>query len=150
MNWLPKVALLGLMLTLVPAALAGNETACPDGTVAGPEGCSQQAGIDCPPDAFCIAQADGNGTEPLPMGPEGCIDCSGPGGPSCMDGTGVDCRGDVYYLGGEPGRGPADGSCDNCHVISTASGTAANEAAGLGAAAVLGVAALAVLVMRRN
>jgi len=149
MNWLPKVALLGLMMTIVPAAMAGNETACPDGSVDGPEGCSQQAWIDCPPDAYCIAQEDGNGTEPLPMGPEDCIECSGPVGDTCMDGSGTDCRDDVQYMDG-PDRGPADGSCDNCHVINAPLGSPANEAVGLGAVAILGLAAVAVLVMRRS
>lgn len=152
------LALLGL-LTLAPAALAdGTEEkpACPEGYVESPEGCSRQAWVDdCPPDMMC---AMGNGTagpdEPVQYGPDGCIDCSGPiHSHTCMDGAqeGEACRDDVQYLdgGAEPVRGPMDGSCENCRGEQALSqGT--RDAPGLGAAAVLGLAALAVAFARRR
>lgn len=57
------------------------------------------------------------GAEVCAYGDEDCIECSGPvdSGSSCMDGAQENetCRDDVQYVGG-PGRGPADGSCENC------------------------------------
>lgn len=77
---------------------------------------------DCPPDMMCAA---GSPDEPTAsgceadacshaMGPDGCIECSGPvddSGSSCMDGANETeiCDREVQYL---DGRGPAD--CENC------------------------------------
>src|SRR5688572_20984435 len=99
-NHLARLAFLGLVLSLAPAALAGDESACPDGTTPTPEGCSQQAWVeDCPPDMLCAAggpdadPANGNvtegnatdeptfgdcGAEVCAYGNETCIECNGP------------------------------------------------------------------------
>lgn len=72
---------------------------------------------DCPPDMMCAADAGGE-ERPNQYGNDGCIDCSGPvdNGETCMDGAQQNetCSDDVQYLGGEPSRGPADGSCEYC------------------------------------
>ena len=110
------VATLGLLALLVaaPAALAQekNDTTRPD----------DAAWVeDCPPDMMCAADAeepsrgpaDGScencrgDEEPIPFGPEGCIECTGgpvDEGETCMDGQQGDetCRDDVQYFGDEP------------------------------------------------
>lgn len=91
-----------------PACDAGNET-CDDGRVYK----GDDPGDDQPTyDGDC-------GGEVCAYGDEDCIECSGPvdeGGSTCMDGQQGEevCRDDVQYFGGEPTRGPADGSCENC------------------------------------
>ena len=76
-------------------------------------------GEDC---IECSGPSDSGGAEPgQALGPDDCIDCMRPpaddSAHTCMDGQqeGETCRDDVQYLdGGEPTRGPADGSCENC------------------------------------
>lgn len=154
------LALLGLMM-LAPAALAdGNETAPAD----------HPTMADCPPGKMCSGSAPGNGTdeptygdcgrEVCAYGDPGCIECSGPVPDhteplsTCMDGAAAneECRDDVYYLGGEePSRGPADGSCEACRGPESGPAPAeVHTAAGFGAAALLGAAALAMAVLRRR
>jgi hypothetical protein len=117
------------LLSLAPAMAQDTqaETACPEGQVETPEGCSQQAWVDdCPPDALCAA-SEGNQTaeecdadtcdHPVAYGNDTCIECSGPVPDTCMDGAADNkaCRDDVYYLGGDgESRGPDDGSCETC------------------------------------
>lgn len=110
---------LAALMTLAPTAVqAEDETTCPEGQVETPEGCSQQAWVDpedCPPGHMCAADAGSD--QPLPYGPDGCVECSGPvddpaGGDAtaqpgtCMDGAdaGGACDNDVMHFG----DGPAD------------------------------------------
>lgn len=110
------IALLALTaLPLAAAQDAPDQPTSDDG--------SQDAWVkDCPPDMMCAyGSEEGNETpagtgdrEPIPYGPEGCIECSGPApdqGSTCMDGQqeGETCRDDVQYL---DGRGPP--LCENC------------------------------------
>src|SRR5688572_21954654 len=118
MNVLIPLALAAL-LTVAPASAQENQTACPEGQVETPEGCSQQAWVDdCPPEHMCAAGADdpqaygdedciecsGPVDEPVHYGEDGCIDCTGApsDAPTCMDGAddGEVCMDDVQYLGG--------------------------------------------------
>lgn len=169
-----RLALVAMVLMIAPAALAEDapDATCPEGYVESPEGCSQQAWVDdCPPDMMCAMAdpEDTQGGDGLPAdreeptfgdcggevcaydqshnpayGPEDCIHCTP--GPTCMDGTATDCDDDVQYIGG-PSRGPTDGSCDNCRGEEVlADGT--RDAPGFGAAALLGIAALAFAVRR--
>lgn len=136
---------------------------------------------DCPPDHMCAAndgdsdtkrpddggcEAEGcvykgDSDEPIPFGPEGCIECSGPapsgGSGTCMDGAdaGEECQPDVQYLGG-PTRGPSDGSCENCRgptasddggEVTIASAGAANAPAPAIAAGIVFLAAVAMLAL---
>ena len=127
------LALMALLALASPLAVAqdANDTKTdedpqrpPDGS-ADPSSPSQAAGDDaawvddCPPDMMCAYQGE---ERPQQFGPEGCIECSGlppeDQGSTCMDGEQENetCRDDVQYLdgGGEPTRGPVDGSCENC------------------------------------
>lgn len=127
-------AMLAMMTLLTPLALAQGET---NETRDAPADEGEQAWVDdCPPDMMCAydtpqeygdedcIECSGpvdDGAEPgQSLGPEDCIDCmQAPrdDAGTCMDGQDANetCDDDVQYLdGGEPTRGPTDGSCEYC------------------------------------
>ena len=164
---------LAALLTVAPVMAQDDETACPEGQVETPEGCSQQAWVDpedCPPEHLCAA---GGPDEPHQYGSEDCIECSGPSDPAsdpvsygpedcidctsapqdpqtCMDGAqeGESCLDDVLYFGG----GPADSEVqpDPGNPSTPQEADSAKDTPALPAALLLvGLAAL-VLVLRRT
>jgi len=171
---LTPLALVALLsLAPVMAQETDAQTACPEGQVETPEGCSDQAWVDgCPPEMLCAASADNETTPqecdadvcdpvaygnesciecsgPVPFGNESCIDCSGfPG--ICMDGADANetCDDDVQYL---DGRGPA--GCENCRgddAEADPTDVQRKDAPGLASALLLvGLAAVAGFVRRR-
>lgn len=191
MRTLLPLALLAAMLAAAPPALAqeSNETKNDEQQEQPADGGNAWV-EDCPPDRMCAFGGgaeepdpagerptyDGNcGAEVCAYGNESCIECSGPrdGGSTCMDGAQENetCRDDVQYLGGEPNRGPADGSCESCRGGSAgeaapaeaepirapadadaeaSSAGADNEVPGLALAGTLGALAVVGLALRRR
>lgn len=168
------LALLALLALASPLAAAQDAT--DEKKEDGPARPEDAAWVeDCPPDMMCAyagESAEGeNATygdcggevcasdagEPVPHGPEDCIECSAPprdDGVTCMDGAqeGEACLDDVQYLdgGAEPARGPADGSCESCRGEDLAAESAETNAVPLPQLfVVLAALAGAVLVVRR-
>ena len=147
---------LAALLTLAPVKAEDDATtACPDGQVESPEGCSDQAWVDdCPPEHMCATGAD----DPQAYGDEGCIDCTGapvdePA--TCMDGTddGDVCMEDVQYLGG-PGQVPPvsdDDALDtDGDAESDAGDDSSKDAAALTAAVWVALVGVLAFVLRRK